>query len=308
MSPKLHELPVDIIRHILTELSRQVNMVPVIRAISRVFRAALPMMLRSTTVTVDTYPVMCTHPVMYIGDSAAVPILRNMYPFASGILLTDRYDYTNHTELSALPYLKSANISANRHVAEMFAFIRAATQLTNLHITNYPERQLKKLNNCTQLSKLTIIQSVWLEDCVGISALKQLKSLDLSVCPQYADVCRHVTPNLHTLRLVGHSVVRLDQLNLPNLRILRLSRCRTCDISPITTMKSLVELDIRYCPYVRDLLPINESAISVFTLMLTPYQPLINTRIVNMQLTAESNISERVYKFARCNLNIVYKH
>jgi hypothetical protein len=298
MSPKLHELPVDIIRHILTELGYRVNMVPTIRAVCRVFRTTLPLMLRTTTVSANTYPVMCTHPVMYIGDSAAVPVLRSMYPFASGAILTDRYDYTNYAEIAAMPYLKSAQLQANCHVAEMFAFIRAATQLTSLHIADYPERQLKRLTSCTQLTKLTLCQSAWLDDCADISAIKGLKSLELSVCPRYADICRYVTPTLHTLRLVGHSIVGLDRLNMSNLRILRLNRCCTCDISPIAEMPALFELDIRCCPYVRDLTPINSSSVQVFTLILTPYQPLVNIRPLNMRLTGESNIPERIYKFA----------
>jgi hypothetical protein len=297
MSPQLHELPFGIIRHIITELGRQVNMVPTLRAVCRVFRAALPWMVRSRIVSADTYPFMCTHPVIYISGRDDVPVLNDMYPFASGVTITDRYDYTNYAEIAAMPYLKSAQLQANGHVAEMFAFIRAATQLTSLHIADYPERQLKRLNNCTQLTKLTLSQSVWLDDCAGISAIKGLKSLELSVCPRYADICRHVTPNLHTLRLVGHSVVNLDRLNLPNLHILRLNRCRTCDISPISEMPVLIELDIRCCPYVRDLTPINGTNIRKFTLILTPYQPLVNIRVLNMQLTRESNIAERIYKF-----------
>jgi Leucine-rich repeat (LRR) protein len=220
-----------------------------------------------------------------------------MYPFASGVTITDRYDYSNYAEIAAMPCLKSAQLQANCHVAEMFAFIRAATQLTSLHIADYPERQLKRLNTCTQLTKLTLSQLVCPDDFTGISAITGLKSLELSVCPRYADICRHVTPNLHTLRLVGHSVVSLDRLSLPNLHILRLNRCRVYDISPIRKMPALIELDIRCCPNLLDLTPINGSSVRIFTLILTPYQPLVNIRVLNMQLTGESNIPERIYKF-----------
>lgn len=302
MALRLHKLPFDIIRQIIIELGYHINMVPTLRAVCRIFRAALPLMLRTTTVSANTYPVMCTHPVMYIGDSASVPILKHMYPFASGAIITNRYDYTNYAEIAAMPYLKSAQLQANQHVAEMFAFIRAATQLTSLHIADYPERQLKRLNSCTQLTKLTLSQSVWLDDCAGISAIKGLKSLELSVCPRYVDICRHVTPNLHTLRLVGHSVVGLDRLNMPNLRILRLNRCRTCDISPIREMPALVELDIRCCPYVRDLTPLNGSSVRIFTLILTPYQPLVNIRVLNMQLVEKTHINPLTYVFVRINM------
>jgi hypothetical protein len=149
----------------------------------------------------------------------------------------------NKFELKQFPKLKKLSIPYHKKILGLTDCVN----LEELYVTKYPYESLEELRQINKLVRLTI-HSRKLTSTKGIEKLKEMKDLQLALCPSLSSLGgvsslkELKTINLHSCKGVNS----LDELrNLENLQFVYLENCGEIDtLSPLSGCKQLRRIGI----------------------------------------------------------------